>query len=110
MNKNGIVKYDGTIDSLDALAQFDGTLNDRKGIWGIFYGTESELIFEEWLSVTSHLAIYKSHYKILNDTTIVEHLGYCVESNQNCELKTPFDTLHFHPFSPKPDSITPFID
>ncbi len=67
--------------------------------WGVFEVISREIVYEKWVSSSGcdPYPVYTYTGEILNDTTIVFDNDL-------------YDTMRFRQFSPKPDSVTRFIE
>ena len=76
--------------------------------WGVFHIDSNEIKFEKWFpSDGGPLPVYISVGNILNDSTF--HISKTQRSNGSEQAIDKDWLFHFRPFSPKPDSICPFI-
>lgn len=105
--RNGVVRYVGSLESLDSLTNekfMDGTARYE---WGLFQVDGDRIAFERWYppSKTYTVAEIRSG-RILNDTTFVIT---ALQRSNGENLTQREETYHFRPFSPKPDSTNRFI-
>lgn len=75
--------------------------------WGVFHIDSNEIKLEKWYPSTGgSLPVCISTGEILNDSTFHITKVQCYDDN---DVRYKDWMCHFRPFSPKPDSICPFI-
>jgi hypothetical protein len=104
--QNGIIRYLGSVDSLNHNQFFS---NNFKGDWGLFEIENDNIKFERWASGGGPFNAYMSEGKILNDSTFHITKRYRLKNEVKTEIRTRNDIYHFKQFSPKPDSTNNFI-
>ena len=106
-NRNGITLHFGHAKSIEEL-EFSIRNNkypfNSRGLWGIYKVEESLITHETWKAGSGfHRAGFK--YAIVSDTVIAVSEIYGQEYG-----KKVGDVYHFRQFSPKPDSVSQYIE
>ncbi len=97
-----------SIEEIEKILDEGRYKKNSKVSWGIFIISNNEIQSEHWgepLGLGSGLRTKLDYGLILNDTTYVV---YKMTTSDGRE-KVKNDTFHFYQYSPKPDSINPYI-
>jgi hypothetical protein len=86
--------------------QYYKWVKDDYTSWGVFHIDSNAIKFERWYPGDVSWKTFIRTGEILNDTTF--HISMSQRSDGS-EIRTKDETYHFRAFSPKPDSICPFI-
>jgi hypothetical protein len=82
----------------------------HKDNWGLFEVDDSIIRFENWYPQTPGPRITAVREgTILNDTTFHIQRSFRFENGKRVNISERDELFHFRQFSPKPDSINPFI-
>ncbi|MEQ8546280.1 MAG: hypothetical protein RIC03_00125 [Cyclobacteriaceae bacterium] len=101
--RSGIYRYAGSSNDSTHFEQ-EGWLNpNSRLIWGLFKVDGQQILREQWTPEDSWI----HRGTILNDTTFqINEL----QSSSGSVVRFKDDVFHFVEFSPKPDSITKYIE
>ncbi|MCH8546843.1 MAG: hypothetical protein LAT54_08920 [Cryomorphaceae bacterium] len=81
-----------------------------KSAWGLFEIKDSTIIFEKWYTASPGPRVtIAQEGRILCDTTFHINRSFRFGNGQLERIRERDDLYHFRQFSPKPDSINPFI-
>jgi hypothetical protein len=85
-------------------------LRDDKINWGLYIITKDKIVWEGWnTSIGGGLPKWRAEGYIPNDSTIIFNRNINYDNKWLPKVKVGYESvIHFHKFSPKPDSTNNF--
>jgi hypothetical protein len=116
LSRNGVLSYESAVDTTAIVQQEElfkngqwySQIKDDKLLWGLFEINGQSIIWEKWdpSSGGGPLPAYRWSGSIINDT-MFEISNVCRVSGSGCvAINRPY---HFKQLTPKPDSISKFV-
>lgn len=108
--RNGVVRYGGSSVGLDVLKAKIGLYGERRYHWGLFHVDGDRLIYEKWYPPSkTYTEAWARSARIVNDTTFVVTHAWRFRGSEADSLEREV-TYRFRAFSPKPDSVSAFLE
>ncbi len=116
--QNGIILYGSSFpineisileDEYKSGLHYEHSRNNKPS-WGVFIIEDNKICFERWYPSEIPFKAFVSEGEILNDSTFIITESYRVQNDVKTLIQKENNTYHFKQFSPKPDSLNPFIN